>query len=182
MNELRGEQRGRACKVARANKQQGEMIVGHLPDSGHLLCPQFTSLFQSGKSSRIVFAFELAQAEETPTGPQLWVQIDHLGECGARVGEVIAVVEKRSGIPPTFFPLGMKLQRLLVIADGFLSLALFARGGGLAGEILEVCGLAAEGVDLARKSLRERDQQKESNDGKLYAGRTASPLTHDRGT
>src|SRR5271166_49495 len=109
MNELRGEQRGRACKVARANKQQGEMIVGHLPDSGNLRCPQFTSLFQSGKSSRIVFAFELAQAEETPTGPQLWVQFHDPGECGARVGEVIAVIEKRSDIPPTFFPFRMNL-------------------------------------------------------------------------
>ncbi len=53
-------------------------------------------------------------------------------------GIVIEVVLEGAEVPPTFLPVGMKLDGRLIVAEGLGKIARFARGGGGFGQRVKV--------------------------------------------
>ena len=86
---------------------------------------------------REVAGLRLTQAEERPPRRGFLFQLDELGEGLAAALVLIAVVGKRTEIPPALRPRGLQLQRFLIKLDRLGVFIRLARGSGLGGQLIE---------------------------------------------
>ena len=158
------------------------MVVSHLGNLGNLGRPELVAFLEVCKRCRIVLGFEGAQAPETPRGAQLRIQFNHFFEGRLGFSKVIRVVQQRTDIPPAFLPLRVALQGLPVVPNRVVGLALFAGGGGLAGETFEVREAVTRRIRLTQKVWRREDQQDDDDRDKSKTWSAEWPLRRDRVT